>query len=107
MLQKILGVITRPPVPMILGTIVALLVIWFGGSLLQRAYGWPSTFTISYSPKRMVPGARPRSGSIGVALALARQGVQIIRVHDVGQVCAALTLYAAVGGIDGRTLKLS
>jgi dihydropteroate synthase len=36
------------------------------------------------------------AGTIGVAIALARQGVQILRVHAVGQVRSALALYAAV-----------
>jgi dihydropteroate synthase len=39
-------------------------------------------------------------GTIGVALALARQGVQIIRVHDVAAVRQALILFEAVGGLD-------
>jgi dihydropteroate synthase len=39
------------------------------------------------------------AGSIGIALALARQGVQIIRVHDVLPVRQALLLFDAVGGI--------
>jgi dihydropteroate synthase len=47
------------------------------------------------------------AGTIGVALALARQGVQIIRVHDVGPVRQALELFQAVGGIDGEPLRLS
>jgi dihydropteroate synthase len=38
------------------------------------------------------------AGTIGVALALARQGVQILRVHDVGAVRQALRLYEAAGG---------
>jgi dihydropteroate synthase len=42
------------------------------------------------------------AGTIGVVLALARQGVQIVRVHDVREVWEALRLYAATGGIDGR-----
>ena len=46
MLQKILAVLTRPPVPFVLGLLVALAVFWFGGHLLQGAYGWPSTSTI-------------------------------------------------------------
>jgi dihydropteroate synthase len=41
-------------------------------------------------------------GTIGVALALAQQGVQIIRVHDVAPVRQALLLYEAAGGLDGR-----
>ena len=42
------------------------------------------------------------AGTIGVALSLARQGVQVIRVHDVAQVRQALVLFDATGGIDGR-----
>ena len=39
-------------------------------------------------------------GSIGVALAVARQGVQILRVHDVLATRQALKLFAASGGVD-------
>lgn len=39
-------------------------------------------------------------GTIGVALSLARQGVQILRVHDVRPVREALLLFEAAGGID-------
>lgn len=42
------------------------------------------------------------AGTIGVSLSLARQGVQIVRVHDVGPVRQALLLFAATGGIDGH-----
>jgi dihydropteroate synthase len=42
------------------------------------------------------------AGTIGGALALARQGVQIIRVHDVGPVRQALTLFAACGGLGNQ-----
>lgn len=47
------------------------------------------------------------AGTIGVALALARQGVQVIRVHDVRPVHEALLLFEAVGGIDGREARLA
>jgi dihydropteroate synthase len=40
------------------------------------------------------------AGTIGGALALARQGVQIIRVHDVAEVKQALVLFEACGGLD-------
>ncbi len=46
------------------------------------------------------------AATIGVSLALARQGVQILRVHDVLPVRHALELFAASGGIDGRELEL-
>ena len=42
------------------------------------------------------------SGTIGVCLSLASQGVQIVRVHDVSAVQQALLLYEASGGIDGE-----
>jgi dihydropteroate synthase len=45
------------------------------------------------------PNADPLPGTIGVALALARQGVQVIRVHDVGSVRQALLLFQATGGM--------
>jgi len=38
-------------------------------------------------------------GTLGGALALATQGVQIIRVHDVRPLQEALTLFAACGGV--------
>lgn len=47
------------------------------------------------------------AGTIGVSLALALQGVQILRVHDVAGTRQALRLFAAVGGLDGRPLILS
>jgi dihydropteroate synthase len=41
-------------------------------------------------------------GTIGVALSLAVQGVQILRVHDVRPIREAHLLFEACGGIDGR-----
>jgi dihydropteroate synthase len=38
------------------------------------------------------------AGTIGVALALARRGVQVLRVHDVAAVRQALLLFQAAGG---------
>lgn len=43
--------------------------------------------------------ADPLAGTIGVALALARRGVQVIRVHDIGPVRRALLLFEAAGGL--------
>jgi dihydropteroate synthase len=40
------------------------------------------------------------AGTIGVACALAGQGVQLLRVHDAGPVKQALQLFEAVGGIS-------
>ena len=39
------------------------------------------------------------AGTIGVALALARQGVQVLRVHDVAAGRQALLLFEAAGGL--------
>ncbi len=43
----------------------------------------------------------------GAALALASQGVQILRIHDVRPVREALLAFEASGGIDGISLQLA
>ena len=43
--------------------------------------------------------ADPIAGTIGVSLALGRQGVQILRIHDVAANLHALKLYQAAGGL--------
>lgn len=40
------------------------------------------------------------AGTLGVSLSLARQGVQVLRVHDVGPTREALLLFEATGGLD-------
>jgi dihydropteroate synthase len=45
-------------------------------------------------------------GTIGVSLSLTRQGVQVLRVHDVAATRQALLLFQASGGIDGRGADL-
>lgn len=45
-------------------------------------------------------------GTIGVSLSLARQGIQILRVHDVSPIRQALQLFDATGGIDGEVLNV-
>jgi len=47
------------------------------------------------------------AGTIGGALALAQQGIQILRVHDVRAVREALAVFAACGGIDGKAGQLA
>ena len=42
------------------------------------------------------------AGTVGGALALASQGVQIIRIHDVQPLRQALLMFEACGGIDGQ-----
>ena len=44
--------------------------------------------------------AHHTAATIGVAMSLARQGIQIIRVHDVAPVRDALLLFEATGGLD-------
>jgi dihydropteroate synthase len=41
-------------------------------------------------------------GTIGVSIALANQGVQILRVHDVAPIRQALLLYETVGGLSSN-----
>jgi dihydropteroate synthase len=45
-------------------------------------------------------------GTLGVSLSLARQCIQILRVHDVAATRQALSLFAATGGIDGQESRL-
>lgn len=45
--------------------------------------------------------------TVGSALSLAQQGVQIIRVHDVRPVREALLAFAATGGINGQPMELA
>jgi dihydropteroate synthase len=47
------------------------------------------------------------SATVGGAISLAVQGVQIVRVHDVRAVKEALLAFAACGGIDGEPLELA
>jgi dihydropteroate synthase len=60
---------------------------------------------VGHSRKRFIneiggEAADRLGGTIAVALALARQGVQLLRVHDVAAVRQALLLFEAVGGLD-------
>jgi dihydropteroate synthase len=60
---------------------------------------------VGHSRKRFLTDLNERfsdrvAGTIGVALSLARQRVQIIRVHDVFAVRQALSLFQAVGGLE-------
>ena len=50
------------------------------------------------------PEADRRYGTVGAALALAQQGVQILRVHDVAMVRQALVVFEAAGGLDALPL---
>lgn len=50
--------------------------------------------------------ANRSNANIGVALALAIQRVQILRVHEIGPIREALSLFSACGGLDGEPLSL-
>ena len=56
---------------------------------------------VGHSRKRFLAVApqQVEAGTIAVALSLARQGVQILRVHDVAAVRQALWFFAATGGL--------
>jgi len=60
---------------------------------------------VGHSRKRFLADVSGRAdsdrtaGTIGVALSLARQGVQILRVHDVAAVREALLLFDSTGGL--------
>ncbi len=60
---------------------------------------------VGHSRKRLIgqvlgdPAIDRTAGSVGAALALAQQGVQVLRVHDVGPVVQALKLFEATGGM--------
>lgn len=41
------------------------------------------------------------AGTLGVSLALAQQGVQVLRVHDVAETVDALRLFQVSGGLEG------
>jgi dihydropteroate synthase len=47
------------------------------------------------------------SATVGAAMSLAAQGVQVIRVHEVRPVREALLAFEAVGGIDGEPSQLA
>ncbi len=47
------------------------------------------------------------AGTVGVCLSLAQQGVQIVRVHNVGLLQPALQLFDACGGISGHPLEIA
>jgi dihydropteroate synthase len=49
--------------------------------------------------------AERTAGTLGVALSLAVQGVQIVRVHDVREVRQALLLFEATGGLSEKKKK--
>ncbi len=53
------------------------------------------------------PKADRTAATIGVTLALAAMGVQVIRLHDILPARHALLSFAAAGGVDGRSTHLT
>lgn len=72
----------------------------------RRLHGLGCPVLVGPSRKRFIGQllgnleADRRWGTLGAVLALARQGVQILRVHDVGMVRQALQVFEAAGGLD-------
>jgi len=60
-----------------------------------------------YIGKLLGSEADRTAGTVGVSCALARQGIQVLRVHDVEPVRQALALFEAVGGIDGEPHQIA
>ncbi len=52
-------------------------------------------------------GGNRANGSLAVALGLASQGVQVVRVHDVAATCQALRMFDACGGLDGQPWEIA
>jgi dihydropteroate synthase len=64
----------------------------------QQLHSLGCPVLIGHSRKRFLADNR-EDGTISVALSLALQGVQILRVHDVGAVRRALMLFQSTGGL--------
>ncbi len=71
----------------------------------HRFHGLGQPLLVGHSRKGFIgnvlgdKNADRTAGSTGVALAMASQGVQILRVHDIAPVRDALLLYSAAGGL--------
>ncbi len=71
------------------------------------------TVLVGHSRKRFIGAvlgddALPRTaGTVGAALALARRGAHVLRVHDVAEVAQALRLFEACGGLDDAQSSIS
>jgi dihydropteroate synthase len=68
-----------------------------GSKNLEAVVQLPPQLPTQLLPQQSVADSLP--GTIGAALALARQGVQILRVHDVEAVRNALLLFEVCGGL--------
>lgn len=66
---------------------------------IRRLHELGCPVLIGHSRKRFL-SPDPSAGTIGVALSMARHGVQVLRVHDVGAVRQALVMFQATGGLD-------
>ncbi|MBK8096569.1 MAG: type VI secretion system membrane subunit TssM [Planctomycetes bacterium] len=77
MLRKLLMVLTRPPVPLVLGTLVAIVSVWFGGGLMRDAWGWPSALWTSVLCALIAVGA-----GVGVWLKTWKAGRQSAAIEN-------------------------
>jgi dihydropteroate synthase len=64
---------------------------------IRRLHELGCPVLVGHSRKRFLPN--PASGTLEVAMTLARQRVQILRVHDVAAVRQALIAFQAAGGL--------
>ena len=73
---------------------------------IERFHELGCPILVGHSRKRFIgevfgdAGADRTGGTIGCAVALARRGIQILRVHDPGAVRQALLLFEACGGME-------
>jgi len=66
---------------------------------IDRLHSLGCPVLVGHSRKRFL-APDPSAGTIGVALAMARRGVQILRVHDAAAVRHALAMFQACGGLE-------
>ncbi|MFO1078551.1 MAG: type VI secretion system membrane subunit TssM [Planctomycetota bacterium] len=99
MLQKLLGLVCRPPVPFALGTLLLLCLVWFGGGLLQSGYGWPSTFVLALTCGFVVAFA---VGFVALRAVRARKKARAIEeeIKNQGRAQAAMLPPASQGEIQ-------
>ena len=68
----------------------------------RRLHSLGCPVLVGHSRKRFL-GDNREAGTISVALSLALQGVQILRVHDIATVRQALLLFQSTGGLESKS----
>jgi len=77
---------------------------------IDRFHDLGCVLTVGHSRKRFIgqvlgdDQADRTFGALGVALALARRGVQVLRMHHVAGARQALALFAACGGLENNPI---